>query len=222
MMKKTLFTLALFLPLVASSQQPTKEVLRKFVEDVVIDAKGPVERWASPGAVTVYNETSIPEAEAACTKIIESINEALAPVPFHFPLMAPRFADAPFRIVIVERKDFIAGLKKHGVTPLGTRTWGWWKWRNQSNEVIRSLVILSVEQGSLELFTEQAHIAIMGSLGFSGYSQAPVDSVLGPYRDQPRQTLTETDRQVLPFFFQHIQPGFKAYEVRRAFDRNWK
>jgi hypothetical protein len=26
----------------------------------------------------------------------------------------------------------------------------------------------------------------------------------------------------LPFFFQHIQPGFKAYEVRRAFDRNWK
>ncbi len=221
-MKAILLLLVASQPLLSFSQQPTPEALRKFVEDVASDPKQPTQRWASPGAVTIYNETSNPEPEAACTTILQSINDALAPVPFHFPLMAPRFNEAPFRIVIVERKDFIAAVKKHGVTPIGTRTWGWWKWWNGSNELTRSLVILSVEQGSLELFTEQAHIAIMAALGFSGHSQSPVDSVLGPYRDKPRQALTEIDLQVLPFFFRYIEPGFKAFEVRRAFDRNWK
>lgn len=204
------------------AQQPSSSALRRFVEDITCRPKHPVQRWAAPVAITVYNETDSPDTEVACNKIVESINAALAPVPFHFPLMAPRSKDAPFRIVIVERKDFITAVKNNGVTPVGTRTWGWWKWWNGTNELTRSLVILSIEQGSMEAFTEEAHIAIMNGLGFCGVSAAPVDSILGPYRKEPRQTLTDIDRQLLPFFFQHCNPGFEAFEVRRAFDRVWK
>jgi hypothetical protein len=221
-MKLLLLLISINLCFPTFAQPPSTAALRKYVEDVACHSKLPVQRWASPGAITIFNETQRPEPEAVCAEVVSSINAALAPVPFHFPLMAPRFSDAPFRIVIVERKDFIAAVKKNGVTPIGTRTWGWWKWWNASNELTRSLVILSLEQGTLEAFTEQAHIAIMNAIGFRGFSAAPVDSVLGPYRQEPRLKLTEIDMKVLPFFFKHIPPGSEAYEVRRIFDRNWK
>jgi hypothetical protein len=202
------------------AQQAPRDAVRKFVADVTIDPTARLRRWASPPAVSIYNNTSISEVETICNTALDSINTALTSVPFQLSKMAPRSSEAPMRIVICARKDFIDTLKNHGVTPIGARTWGTWKWWDDSHQLTRAVIIISVEQGDENNFSLQLQSALMLALGFKGFSAVPMPSILAQVPED-LSNLPLFDQQLLPFFYQHCQPGFKLYEVLRAFDSQW-
>lgn len=149
------------------------------------------------------------------------INAALEPAKFQVSVLQPNSPAAPLKIVYCNRDQFPQTLKKYGAQQVGGRFWAYYRWWDSRYQVERAVAVISVEQGSEAQAKESTLQALMVLLGFGGWSGEVIDSVLGPNRQQPRTELTDFDKKLLPFFFKNMQPGWEAFQVRRAFDKAW-
>jgi hypothetical protein len=214
------FTTSLF----ALDKVPGKVTQRKFIEEVAISDIGgnsmKVVRWAVSPSVSVFNHTGAP-VELVFSHASAQINAALEPVKFQVSVLEPNSTAAPLKIVYCNRDQFPQTLKKYGAQQIGGRFWAYYRWWDSRYQVERAVAVISVEQGSEAQAKESTLRALMILLGFGGWSNEMVDSVLGPNRQQPRTELTDFDKKLLPFFFKNVQPGWEAFQVRRAFDKAW-
>ena len=223
---KTLLILFACLPFYCIAQTPAQTAaLRKFAEDVCLKKMSGndqrVVRYTTSPAISLYNESD-PAAKDIFDAAVAEVNEALAPASFALSPSPPRNAEAPIRFVYCTRNQFVQTCKNHHVTPEGTRNWISWFWLDQYHRIERSLVIITFNPAKPEDVARSTRQALMLAIGFGNFTSQPVPSVLSSSSAERAKILTDYDRSMVSFFYSALQPGQKAFEVRRAFDQYWK
>jgi hypothetical protein len=83
------------------------------------------------------------------------------------------------------------------------------------NRITRAYAIVTTQGLTSDAIRYQTLRALLGAMGFSGWSSEVQDSIFSGRRD----TLSPTDRELIKFFYGHVQPHAQAYELRNAFDQ---
>ena len=222
---RLLRTLCVALLLAAVGCGPDDPVLR-WVEGVTLGPEfggaGKVcSRWVTTPTLSVFGGDDAQRKVVA--EVLDHLNEALADTPIKkVELLPPGDESATVRVYFAPLGEFHALAKKHKFKYV-EGNWGyfWTFWSN--NEINRAYVLLASDKLGGTALRHFALEEITQTLGLSNDSPMFPDSLFYSKGSDGgnAQRLTELDRKLLVFFYNHVRPGDGPAEVRAAYREHW-
>ncbi len=103
------------------------------------------------------------------------------------------------------------------LAPYSPDHWTWDISWDQWSRITNGYTIVTCRGLSPDVIRYQTLRALLGAIGLNGWSSEVEDSIFSG----KRQTLTDTDRRLIRFFYSHVPPDAQLYQVRGLFDRYW-
>jgi hypothetical protein len=179
-------------------------------------------RWVKAPSLSVFGGT--PEHEKAVDAAVKDINRQLAATPVKgIRLLAANDASADIRVYFALLSEFPALGKKHAFTYV-EGNWGFfWMFWNGKREIYKAYVLLASDKLQGNRLTHFALEEITQVLGPSNDSPLYADSIFYSKNGDGgnAQTLSERDRKLIRFLYNHVHPGADQAELRAAFKKHW-
>ena len=195
--------------------------VKKFIADICLYGKN-VKRWTQSPTISLHGGVNAAAVEIF-TRAVEEINSALEPTPIRLVLLPMNNEEAQIKFIFCDESDFSRVLRANGLS--GTRVGSKHVTYNRSNndsEFEKAWCIMTFQQGSTSEAAQNALRSLMVALGFS-YTSQTVFSIMGyGVAGKPTVFLTETDRKVIPIFYNHLKAGDSRGDVIKVFSIHWK
>jgi hypothetical protein len=206
--------------------QPEPRVAR-WVEGVILGPEfggaGKVcSRWVRSPTLSVFGAKA-PQKEIL-ERTVEQLNEVLAKTPIkEIRLLGDNDTSAEIRVYFAPLRQFPALAKQHGF-PYVQGNWGYfWTFWNPRHEITRAYVLLATDKLTGDRLRHFALEEVTQSLGLSNDSAEFPESIFysrgGDGGSATR--LSDLDRKLIVFFYNHVAPGARAKEVRQATKKHW-
>lgn len=231
MKRLTSLALALILALgCAAGNSPASgdTAVLRWVEQVVLgtefggDGKFSA-RWVKTPTLSVFGGT---EAQVALVNgTVRHINETLASTPIEkIDVIGRDDEKANIRVYIAPTDKFTSIAARHGFKYVPGNLGYVYVFWNDKREIQRGIVMLTSDARHQNYVPHLALEEITQSLGLMNDSPEFADSIFYAKGGDDGQAvqLSALDKALIVFFYNHIQPGANAADVRRAFDAHWK
>ena len=220
--------LSLLLPANAAPAQLDQETIR-FVGDVLVGPEygSTIEhqnsiRWETRPRLSTFGEGS--HHPVIVGKTVAHINESLPP-DRQIEILKPNDPSATIKLYFIPFKEFETRAEAEKFEVFG-RDWGLFYLRWNRNYVIESAVVLIADD---KLSGRRLHHFLLEeltqSLGLAGDSSRFQESVFyddtGQKKFGTATELSELDRKLIRFLYQHVPPGTPPVELGVLLERHW-
>ncbi|MCH2182022.1 MAG: DUF2927 domain-containing protein [Mariniblastus sp.] len=221
--------LSLFLPVDSASGQLDKETIR-FVGDVLVGTEygtkveeQVVYRWETPPRLSTFGDGS--HHPAIVQKTVAHINEFL-PANRRIAMLDPNDDSATIKLYFVPFKEFEPLAKAEGFE-VSDADWGvfYMRW-NRFCEIESAIVLIADDKLNGRRMQHFLLEELTQSLGLAGDSRRFKESVF--YEDLDEREfgtaieLSNLDRKLIRFLYEHVQPGTSAVELGVLLERHWQ
>lgn len=178
-------------------------------------------RWVTAPTLSVFGGGDV--QRKVVEDVLAHLNETLAETPIKkVELLPPDDESASVRVYFAPLAEFPSLAKKHNFKYV-EGNWGyfWTFWRN--NEINRAYVLLATDKLRGDTLRHFALEEITQTLGLMNDSPESPDSVFySKWGDGGgAQQLSELDRKLIVFFYNHVRPGDGPAQVRAAYREHW-
>ncbi len=207
-----------------SVQAQSSDRLARWVEKVTLGPEygggGKVcSRWVKTPKLSVFGATS--EQQKVVASSLAHLNETLANTPIkRIELLSPNDSGANILVYFAPQRELPDLAKKHGFKYV-EGNWGYfWTFWNR-HKIHRAIVLLASDKLKGKLLRHFTLEEITQSLGLSNDSAIFSNSIFYAGWSYT-QHLSELDKKLIIFFYNHIQPGAKLRDVQVAFKKHWQ
>jgi hypothetical protein len=192
----------------------------RFIQDVLITAERSTNEKQcrrftdSPSVALLWGKEHQKEFDEAVT----AINEALAPTRFSLRTMLPSSAEVQVKCFFAAGyPDYVHIRERYWLQTPTPHDWTWEMSWDESSRLTKGYVLINVAGCNKDVIRYRATRALLGAIGFNGWSSAEPDSIFSGQR----RNITAIDRRLISFFYGHVPPDSGAAELRKAFDQFW-
>ncbi len=207
-----------------SAQAQSSDEIARWVEEVTLGPEyggsGKVcSRWVKTPKLSVFGATS--EQQEVVASSLAHLNETLANTPIkRIELLSPNDSGANILVYFAPLRELPRLAKKHGFEYV-EGNWGFfWTFWNR-HRINRAIVLLASDKLRGKLLRHFTLEEITQSLGLLNDSSIFSDSIFYA-RQSNTQYLSERDKRLIIFFYNHIQPGAKLRDVQGKFKKHWQ
>ena len=181
----------------------------KFAQDVILFSEPSCTRWLDSPAIACFGSGT--QEEKLFQYAVAQINEALAPSRIQLRVVLPEDTSATIKLFFAKRTAMPAIIRKESMqTTAGAYTWNFW--RGKKNELTKTVGIVSTELEPKAL-QHAVFRVILGCMGFYGDAKNPKDSIFVGWDSVE---LSPLDKRLVAFQYEHVMPGFRLPELRKA------
>jgi hypothetical protein len=172
--------------------------------------------------LAVFGATA--EQAQAVWQAVAQINEALAWTPIrHVVWLPPNSPEAAIKVYFAPARDLPALARQHHFPYVSRNAGFFWTFWNREHEIYGAVVLLASDRLAGPELRHFALEEVAQALGPSNDSPRFADSIFYAKRaDGGRATeLSDLDKKLLVFLYNHVPPGAGRAEVRAALQRYW-
>lgn len=148
---------------------------------------------------------------------VASINAALVPTRVSLRTTLPTSADVQIKCFFASGPADYARIRQANWLQTPPRDWVWDMNWDASSRIGKGYVLMNIQGCDPATVRYRTTRALLGALGFYGWCPEVTNSIFSGQR----QVLTPIDQQLIAFFYGHVQPDAKDWELRKAVDQFW-
>ena len=206
-----------------SQAQPEERVLRWVQEVVLRPASGGertmTRRWARTPRLSILGGNAA--QEKAVTEAVKRLNETLKKTFIKRIVVSPaNDSGADIQVIYAPLAKLPAVAKQLRIPSYeeGERSYQWSFW-TKKGELTRSYVLLAADKLEGEELRHHALWGAVWALGLQNRSSAYPDSIFA--QSDEVQRLSDLDRKLLVFVYNHVPPGSEDTAVAAAYRKYW-
>ena len=204
-------------------QAQSSDKLARWVEEVTLGPEfggsGKIcSRWVTTPTLSVFGATALQRKVVASS--LAHLNKTLAKTPIKkIRRLSPNDDDASILVYFAPLRELPDLAKQHSFKYV-EGNWGYFYTFWNRHRIHRAIVLLASDKLKGKLLRHFVLEEITQSLGLSNDSRIYSGSMF--YGGQNNtQNLSQRDKKLIIFFYNHIQPGAKRRDVQVAFKKYW-
>ncbi|GAN32504.1 MAG: hypothetical protein UZ01_00774 [Candidatus Brocadia sinica] len=179
-------------------------------------------RWVKTPRLSIFGASE--QQQKVVTDVITHLNETLTKTPIKkIELLKATDVGADIQVYFAPLQDFPSLAKQHKFQYVQDN-WGYfWTFWNGRHEIESAFVLLASDKLQGKALQHFALEEITQSLGLSNDSPVFPESIFYAKGNNGGdvQQFSNLDKQLIVFFYNHIQPGATRGEVQAAFKKHW-
>lgn len=212
---------------VPSAHAQEDERVLRWIEEVVLrpefGGSGKVcSRWVRSPSLSFFGATV--EQEKLVAETVAHLNQTLAETPIQqIKLLKSNNTNADILVYFAPLKEFPVFAQKHNFRYVEGNYGYFWTFWNPGHEIERAYVLLASDKLQGKKLRHFALEEITQTLGLSNDSPIFPDSIFYAKGDDGgnAQQLSDLDKKLIRFFYNHVRPGAREAELRAAYWKYW-